>query len=165
MQVQNMIVINQKIDLIWKVLAQDFAHVHRWASPVKHSYALSDAQAPFEGRVCQFTQKENGLAAIEKITHMAPQAFEISFSVEPVNAPIVFPLKNNSVAIKLTDLGKQKTQVDWCCDINLKPAAKLFSPLLRMGMKASFNALLKELKDYSEQQVENVQVEQALLIK
>lgn len=161
MQVHNSIVIEKNVELVWQIVAEEFEHVHRWASPVKHSYALDKAQAPLEGRVCQFSHKPSGLAAIEKITYLAPQAYELKFSVEPINAPFIFPLKNNEVAIKLTELGAAKTQLDWRCDMTLKPFAKLFTPVLRMGMKASFNGLLKELKQYSEQQGEMSQIKQS----
>ena len=156
MKILNTKDINQPIENVWKIVAQEFDQAHLWMSPVKHSYATVTHkkidQAPHSGRVCELSSKPNGLYADEKITYYNESEKVLKFEVEPKNTPFGFPVVKNAVEVKLMQIGKEKTRVEWVSRPVLKKPAYLISPILKFGLKKSFDGLLNDLKKYAQRQ-------------
>ncbi len=154
MNVSKSITINQPIDLVWKILAEDFDQAHLWMGFVKRSYELDakpqTSTAPVAGRVCEFKDDPKALYAEEVITEYNKKDHYIVFDVVPKNAPGLLPLKKNVVKATLVDLGDNQTKVLWVSTPELKPMGKILSPLLKMGLGKAFTDILKDLKKYCE---------------
>ncbi|MCG8573341.1 MAG: SRPBCC family protein [Flavobacteriales bacterium] len=152
MKMTNKITINHSIDVIWKLLADDFDKADLWMAGVPKSYAKEDGallnEAPMIGRVCEFTSKADGPYADETITFYDKVNYCMDVEVVPRNVKV--PVEKNCLNIKLIPLGKNQTKVIWDSDLSLKPKGILLYPIVRFGISKSFKQLLEELKYFVE---------------
>ena len=63
--------INQPIDQVWQVWAEEFEKAQDWMGIVYHSYEKEEGEkvtdSPIVGRICEFSQKPDGPIAKEDI--------------------------------------------------------------------------------------------------
>ena len=64
--------INKPIEDVWKIWAVEFDKAQDWIATVPKSHKIDEGElvdgAPMPGRICQLSNKENGLYADERIT-------------------------------------------------------------------------------------------------
>lgn len=159
MKVTKTITINKPAEQVWDLVAHQFDKAHLWMGPIPHSEALgagqSDTDAPMQGRICDLSDDPNGAKVKEVITYYSEEDKTLTFDVLPVNNPAIVPLKKNNVSMSVRSIGNNKSQVVWTASPQLKSAAFLFYPLLRLVFSMAFGNLLKGLKDYAERNLPN----------
>lgn len=144
MKLLKTIVINQPVEKVWQVAAEDFANAGKWMSGVVHS------QGTDCGRVCTLQNKPDGLQAIENITRFDSDNHILEFEVFPkAKSGPGLPIVKNTVKLELHKQGA-KTEVFWHSDVELKFVGKLLYPILRLGLGSAFGHLLNDLKVFVE---------------
>ena len=145
--------IDAPIDLVWTVLADEFTQVATWLPSVVRSYELPDTEptagAPVAGRVCEFTDDEDGLKALETITHWSDDAHRLDIDVVVENAPVLLPVARNVARFRLQPTS-EGTTVHLAVEPTLKPHGYLMYPLLRRNFAQQFGGLLTQLKAHVE---------------
>ncbi len=139
---------------VWQLLSDDFDKVYEYMAPVYRSYKIENEEpvegAPMSGRICEFTPKEGGFYAEERITNIDNENRSLTVEVIPMNAPKVLPLIKNILKLSVRDLGGDKSEVIWTTQPELKPIGKLMKPLVKAGLAKSFVGVLEELKFFAE---------------
>ncbi|KIC12976.1 hypothetical protein RA19_00840 [Leisingera sp. ANG-M1] len=160
MKITKSVIVNRSADLMWKIAADEFDQAYKWMGFVHKSYRTEGGEpvqgAPMEGRVCEFTDKPNGLKAREKILSYSAENKRLVFDVVPVDTPVVFPVRVNVVTLTVKALGPERSQVTWESDVALTALGYLIYPLLKRGLAKNFATIMQELKAYAEQQVSAV---------
>ncbi|MBQ4834800.1 MULTISPECIES: SRPBCC family protein [Pseudoalteromonas] len=154
MNIATAIEINLDKDSVWKLLAEDFTSIQLWFPAVKKSYALK-AHTQLEGascagRVCELSDKPNGLKAEETITNYDSANGTLSMKVEVKNAPKIFPVRSNDVTFTLTAVSTDRTLLSFQATPTLKAHGYLLYPLLKLGLTKSFKDLNKAFKAHCE---------------
>lgn len=153
MRITKKITIEQPIDNVWKIVAEDFDKASIWMAAIPNSYAHEAGQpiegAPMAGRICELTPKKNGPIAEETITAYDEIQHSMHVLIVPKNTNL--PILKNNLHIKLNVLAPNKTEIIWDADLSLKTMGKLLYPALKLGIGKSFTELLEELKYYAEQ--------------
>lgn len=154
MLVETSIRIQRPADAVWGIVADDFAGIQNWFEDVVRSYELPDAprpgDSPSAGRVCEFTDRPDGLQAREQITSYDRDTRKLSFEVVPVNAPAALPLKKNLIDLEVREVGPNESEVIWQSSPQLKAYGYLMYPMLKMGLNKTFSDLLTQLKAHAE---------------
>ena len=154
MKLTKKIRINRSADDVWKIVAEDFDHAHKWMGGVYSSDAKGPGQsscgAPMQGRVCVLSEKPNGLYADETITQYNSAKKQYTMEVFPKNAPAIMPVTRNTVKVSVHALSPEQSECIWELQPELKPLAKPLSPLIKVGLHKAFGKILKDLKTYSE---------------
>ena len=165
MKITKTVTINQPVEQVWDLVAHQFDKAHLWMGPIPHSVALGEGQspvgAPMQGRVCDLSEDPDGAKVKEVITQFSEKNKTLTFDVLPVNNPAIVPIKQNSVHMSVRSEGDGRTKVIWTASPQLKPAAYLFYPLLRLIFPVAFGKLLQGLKDYAEKNLPLQQQAQA----
>ncbi|WDE05837.1 SRPBCC family protein [Thalassomonas viridans] len=155
MNITKLVKIDRSAEDVWRAVAEQFDQVYKWMGIVQHSYKVEGEQpvegAPVAGRVCEFTDKPNGLKAEEKILSYSAEEMRFDFDVVPVNAPKVFPVKKNIVTMSVRALADNRAEVSWTSRIQLTPFGYLIYPLLKRGLSRNFGGIMLDLKNYLEQ--------------
>ena len=153
--IQTKIKIERSADKVWQVVGEEFDQAYKWMSFVVHSYKTEGPAsidgAPVSGRICEFTDKPNGLGAEETILAYEPANRRIVFDVVPINQPILFPVKKNRVTLTVKALGNDASEVTWASSIETSLLGTLISPLLKRGLSKSFANVLSDLKRYADE--------------
>ncbi|ANW26547.1 MULTISPECIES: SRPBCC family protein [Vibrio] len=156
MNILKVVEINRKSSDVWKIVADQFEHAHTWMGFVVDSYALKEGNvldgAPVAGRVCEFTDKPNGLKAKENILYFSEQDMRFQFDVVPFNAPKVFPVKKNIVTLSVKEVSAEKCLVTWESNIELSAFGYLAYPFLKLGLSKNFGQVLDDLRYHMENQ-------------
>ncbi len=151
MEIVKTATINKPISEVWKILAIDFDKAGEWMTGVKHSYETkgnSCEGSPMHGRICEFSTKEKGFIADEKITLFDERNHKLGFQVIPKNISI--PLVKNNAIVSLSKAGNNKTNVLFENSIELTTKGKFLYPLLKIGLGKNFTQILLDLKHFSE---------------
>ena len=137
-------IINQPVDTIWTIAAENFSQAGQWMSGVVHT------QSTEQGRVCQIQNKPDGLTAVENITRFDRDNHVLQFEVFPkAKKGPGLPVVKNTITVTLEPQGNQ-TKVIWHSKVELKLLGKLLSPLLRLGLGKFFTDVLDDLKVFAE---------------
>ncbi|TQV89530.1 SRPBCC family protein [Aliikangiella coralliicola] len=154
MKITKTIVIDKPASDVWKVVGEDFDQAYQWMSPVIHSHAIEKQHqsnnAPMKGRICEFSDKPNGVYAEEFITNYDEKEKTINFDVIPKNTPALMPIRKNQIQISVKALGPNQSEVIWTSVPDIKTFGILLSPLLKMGLGNFFTKILGELKTFTE---------------
>lgn len=154
MNIRKTIKINKSADEVWNVLGKDFANAHVWMSFVPNSHAkdyeTKEEEAPVCGRVCELSDKPNGLYLDEHITNYSNAKREMTVIVTPQNAPKILPMTKNVLDLKVNAIDTNTAEVVWETSPQIKSWAYLIYPLFKLGMSKAFKDLLEELKYYVE---------------
>ncbi len=114
-------IINKPISEVWKVLAIDFDKTGEWMTGVKHSYETEGPScegSPMNGRVCEFSTKENGPRANERITLFDKLKYELGIQIKPQNINV--PVIKNDALVSLKKIDSKSTQVIWKNSLELQ---------------------------------------------
>ena len=153
MEIIKTIVVDRSADDAWHIIANEFDQAYKWMSFVHHSHKVEDGDlpngAPMAGRVCEFSDKPNGLQAVEKILSYSAEKKQFDFDVVPVNAPRPFPVRKNIVTMKVKPLGENQAEVSWTSRVELTAFGYLLYPFLRFGLSKQFGQVLVDLQDYA----------------
>ncbi len=156
MRIIRTVTVNRSADLMWKIVADEFDQAHRSMGFVHKSYRTEGGDpvrgAPMEGRVCEFTDKPNGLKAREKILSYSSENKRLVFDVVPVDTPPVFPVRVNVVTLTVKALGRDQSQITWDSNVSLTALGYMIYPLLKRGLNKNFATIMDELKDYAEKE-------------
>jgi hypothetical protein len=154
MQIEVTTQIARPIDEVWNLVAVDFTSIARWSASVFTSEVAAapgaGLNAPVGARYCTFSDDPNGFGALETVRKYDYANYQFEFDVEPKNAPAALPIKHNYVAVSLRSLGPSQCEVTWQVTPTLKLHGRLLSPLLKAGLRKSFQGILDELKAYAE---------------
>ncbi len=150
------ILLTQKIEKpardVWHILAHDFDKNYVWMSSVFHTDLRTEGEtakgAPLNGRVCNLSTEEGGLAADEKITFFDDENMVIEFHVVIKNKKL--PVISNDVKVKVVSLSENSCEVVWEAEPTLRTIGKILSPLLKLGLNKAFKEILEELKYFAE---------------
>ncbi|WP_299494391.1 SRPBCC family protein [uncultured Shewanella sp.] len=153
MNITQQIIIERNPEIMWKIVAEEFDQAHKWMGFVTHSYQLKDSapitNAPMFGRVCEFTDKADGLKAKEEILSYSKDRMEIIFDVVPLNTPLIFPVRKNIVTMIVSPVGKNSAQITWNANVTLTSFGLLIFPLIKRGLSKNFAAILRDLQQYA----------------
>ncbi len=144
-------IINKPISEVWNILAVDFDKAGEWMTGVKHSYETKGPScegASMNGRVCEFSTKENGPRANERITSFDKKNHKLGIKVNVENANV--PVVENNAVVSLSAINSNTTNVVWANDIELATKGKFLYPLLKIGLGKNFTQILLDLKHFSE---------------
>ncbi|WP_299495019.1 hypothetical protein [uncultured Shewanella sp.] len=154
MKIQINTEIKQSIDSVWQVMAEDFTKIDQWFKPVLKSYELPNtpalANASCAGRICEFSEKPNGLKASELIEVYDKSKHLLVIEVSILNAPSIFPIKKNIATFQLTTLGTSHTQLTLVAEPDLNFLGKMLSPILKLALKKNFTDISRALKLHCE---------------
>jgi hypothetical protein len=157
MNVQSTVRVDAPIHTVWGFLAEDFTGIAHWASQVVSARPLDDAPvlpgARVAGRYCAFTDDPDGFGAREQITGFDPENHTLNFDFEPVNGPRALPVLRNHVEVVLRSLPGGMTEVVWTASPELTWFGVLLTPVLKLGLRKSFDGLLRELKTHIESEL------------
>jgi len=151
MELINKIVIDQSIDKIWEIIADDFTNISTWASAIAASEendALNTKleDAPSSGRVCSaptFGQVQ------ETFTHFDTTNKYYRYKATAEKLPSF--IKNIANNFSLESLGPERTELTTRVELELKPfPGYLLFPFMRLQMNMMAAKLLEELKYYAE---------------
>lgn len=144
--------INQPIDKVWKVWAEEFDKVQDWMAVVVHSFEKKEGNtpsgSPMIGRVCEFSGKSDGPKVLEDILLYDKDNYRLDVKVVPRNVPL--PLKYNLLKSSLKEISNHKTEMTLDINPSIGWTGYLLYPVLKRGLSKSFNELLEELKHYVE---------------
>lgn len=152
MKIIKKIKINQPINMVWKIWAEEFDKAQDWMAVVVRSFEKKEGKksdnSPMVGRVCEFSSKENGPKVVEDIFFYDKNNYRLDIKVIPKNVPI--PLKYNLLKSSFKEISEQ--EVEMILDINPEISWKgyFLYPILKKGLSKSFNELLEEFKHYVE---------------
>ncbi len=147
MTIAKKIIIHKDIESTWKVLGTEFANVHIWASPLKHSEGTGSA---FNGSTCGERSCDiSGMGKIrEKLTEFSNEQYALKYLVLE-GMPSVVKKATNSW--KLTSLDANTTEVNMQMDFALKGfMGMLMQPMMKMMMGKMGATIMKDLKYYLE---------------
>ena len=142
-------------DRLWQITGTEFDQAYKWMGFVKKSYKTETPslvpEAPVAGRICEFTDKPNGLKARENILAYSDQDRRLVFDVVPVNQPAIFPVKKNAVTLTVKALPDNQATIEWQSDIELSAFGYLIYPFIKKGLSNSFGSIMNDLKHYAEE--------------
>ncbi len=144
--------INASADVVWEIIAHRYTKIDQWASLVKKSWELTNADvpkgydisndAPVVGRATA-----TGLGVPhEFLTHYSDQDREFTFRA--ANIPKIMTYSQNNT--KVIALEESKSLLSFDIRIELWGVFKLFTPILRRRMPKRLGQLHLELKTYAE---------------
>ncbi len=151
MEIVKRTIINKPISEVWKILAVDFDKAGDWMTGVKHSYKTeghSCEGSPMNGRVCEFSTKENGPRANERITLFDEKKYRLGIQVKPQNINV--PVIKNDALVSLNKIDSKSTQVIWENNLELTTKGKILYPLLKIGLGKTYTQIMLDLKHFSE---------------
>lgn len=152
MKLTNKITIESSAAKVWEVLGRNFEKADEWMSTVPKSYAKQSEAvvegAPVAGRICELTPKADGPIADETITFYDEGKYVMHVNVVPRNGKL--PVQQNNLIMTVTPLNSTQSEVSWSSDLELKTVGKLLYPVIKAGVKKSFDELLEELKHFVE---------------
>jgi len=139
---------------VWNIFAHDFENAYLWMSSVKHSYGKANGPAfpgaRSQGRICELSNDPNGMHASESFLAYDENKRTATVRIEIRGGPAVAPIKVNIMDVVVTAEGENKATVDMTIRSQLKPAAYLFYPLVKMGILVFIRQIQEELKHYAE---------------
>jgi len=148
--------VNAPINTVWTVLAEEFTQIATWLDAVVRAYEIPNLRpiegAPVGGRICEFSDKEDGMAAREEIIVYDEANHHLAIEVEVLNAPAVFPVKKNVAHFYLSEAG-DKTAVRLEVSPELKAHGFVMYPVLKMGLAKQFRGLLTKMGAHAEERV------------
>jgi|GEM_PF-644237 len=150
--------IARPIDVVWTRVADEFARIEEWLPSVVTSTPLEanqvpaglDLDAPVAGRMCTFTDRDDGLAAFEPITEYNKAEYRLRFDAVPQNAPALLPVSVNHVTMQLVEVGPNETELQLHASPELKPHGYLMYPLVKSALTKTFGGLLDGQKEWVE---------------
>lgn len=144
--------INKPIEDVWKIWAVEFDKAQDWLAAVPKSHKIEEGTlidgAPMQGRICQLSNKENGLYADERITLFDKENHKMNILVIPKNGNL--PVVQNNLKSSLKKVDENKTVITLETDIQLKLAGKILYPIVKSALVKGFTELTEELKHYVE---------------
>jgi len=154
MNINFTIEINRPIDFVWNVLAEDFVNIHKWYGPVKNSYDL-DSQvklpgASCAGRVCELSDKPDGLKASETITVYDKANHLLELNVQIIDSPAIMPINGNYAIFQLSNTSSNQTVLSVEVEPRLKMHGYILYPLIKIGISMEFKKMLQAFKNHTE---------------
>ncbi len=151
MELINKIVIEQPVDKVWEIIADDFTNISKWASAIAQSTENPDLNtklddAPTGGRVCSaplFGEVQ------ETLTHFDSQKKHFRYEASAEKLPsYITTIANN---FSLEALADDRTELTTSVELKLKPfPGYLLYPFMRLQMNRMAAQVLGELKHYAE---------------
>jgi len=145
MVIKKEIEFNSTIEKAWQILAKDFAHPHKWASPVNHSEGLGK-QLPSincDERACQTKMGE----LREKITHLSDEQHTITWDIVSGMPPFV---EKASSTWNLKKQSEQKTLLEVKMNVTLRSWAFPMTPMAKMMFNKMAFQLSEDFAHYAE---------------
>lgn len=152
LRLNNKFTVNQSVDKVWAVMADDFVNISQWASSIAESRenhllrnkALNNA--PVAGRIC--TAPGYG-EVFEAITHFDSEAKEFHYSANASAMPnFVTNLENKWCFVDLED---SQTEVTSAATVTMNNfPGYLAAPFMRLQMNHMIKLFADELKYYVE---------------
>ena len=151
MEIKKSVIIDQSLDKIWKIMAEDYTRVGEWTSVIEFSKD-NDAvktrleNAPAGGRVCTAP----GFGDVrETITHFDEEDKYFRYQADISSMP--FFVKGIANNWRFRSLGPKKTEVSSKVELELNtfPGA-LMAPIMRGQLVKASDTILEELKYYAE---------------
>ncbi len=138
--------INASPDVVWKIVAEEFDTVSKWATAVRKSYENPDAtrvaQNVPSGRVCETYSFGN---VVEKVTNVDEKERELTWQMSPQRSPSFVTDMQDIWTIK--DLGDNKTKLTSKVSANLTGIMGfLMKPLLKMNLSKAENTTFEDLR-------------------
>jgi hypothetical protein len=154
MKIQVQLKMNRPAAQVWHQLGDEFANIQNWFKPIVKSYELEGEPkppgAPCAGRICEFSNKPNGMRASERIKSYDTVARRMEIEVEMLNAPAM-PVSTNLVIFEVREAGPNASEVFLTASPGLKIFGYMMYPMVMFGMRKAFVDLLKSLKLQVEQ--------------
>jgi len=154
MQTRVKTAIHASADHVWDIFAHDFENAYLWMSSVKHSYGKENGPAfpgaRSQGRVCELSNDPNGMHASESFLAYDEENRTATVRIEIRGGPAVAPIKVNIMDVMVAAEGKDKASVDMTIRSQLKPAAYLFYPIVKLGILVFIRQIQEELKHFAE---------------
>ena len=154
MQTRVKTTIHASADHVWKIFAHDFENAYLWMSSVKHSYGKENGPAfpgaSSQGRVCELSNDPNGMYASESFLAYDEKNRTATVRIEIRGGPAVAPIKVNIMDVVVAAEGEDKASVDMTIRSQLKLAAYLFYPVVKLGVLVFIKQIQDELKHFAE---------------
>lgn len=154
MKINKKITIEKPIETVWKHFVEDFENAEIWMADVIKSYAKKEGNivdgATMSGRICEVSEKPNGMYLDETITAVDKVNYSISLEIKPTNAPLLLPIKRNILNVSFKSLKENQTQLIWNASPELKVHGYLLYPLLKVGIGKMHQTILDEFKYFAE---------------
>lgn len=146
--------ISASAEKVWEVFAHQFDEGHRWMAAVPKSYSNDGGKlfdgAKSTGRIVEMNADGTGMKASERFVEYDESAKTCVVKVDLLDAPMLFPIKYNSLSFSVVHDDDNNCTVQWIYGAKIKPLAYLMWPLLRMGMFKAWKELSEEFKCYLE---------------
>ena len=154
MKITKTATIEESIDKVWNVFAHDFDNAYKWMASVPKSYGKALGEkfegAQTAGRVCELDGNPDGIKASETILAYDEENKTCTVEILLVNAPFLVPIKGNILNFSAKEEGPDRTSILWEITPIIKPAAKIISPLIKIGVGKFMAQIIEELKYFVE---------------
>jgi polyketide cyclase/dehydrase/lipid transport protein len=141
--------IDAPADAVWQIVGPRFADIGQWASAIRSSRAAhaepSDRTAPVDGRVC-----ETGLRIAPRVTEtiVAYDDAARTLTYEGDGLPAFVTLARNRWRVTAIAPGRCVLSLD--ATVELRGAARILAPALRVQFRREGRRLARDLKHYAE---------------
>lgn len=154
MKINKYITIESSADKVWKVFAHDFDNAREWMSSVPSSYGKKLGEkfggAMSSGRVCELDGNPDGIKASGSFLNYDEENKSCTINIDLLNTPALVPIHGNVLNFSVKDSGANQSEVTWEVTPKLKPLARLFSPLIKIGLGLLMDQITGELKYFVE---------------
>lgn len=146
--------ISASADDVWKVFAHRFDEADQWISSVARSYGTNRGEqfegATTTGRICEFKPDGNGMKVFERFVAYDEAAKTSRVRVDFIDPPRMLPMQSLSLDFSVSDDADGGSTAVWGFGAEIKPLAKIMTPVLKRGMTKAWNELAEELACYVE---------------
>ena len=146
--------IKTSADKTWTVFAHQFDEADQWISSVARSYGTNRGEqfegATTTGRICEFKPDGSGMKVFERFVAYDEADKTGRVRVDFIDPPRMLPMQSLSLDFSVFDDADGGSTAVWGFGAEIKPLAKIMTPVLKIGMSKAWNELAEELAYYVE---------------